>query len=192
MIRQGAYEGIVLDVMLPDANGVALCRQLRQRGLTTPIILLTSLGEVRDKVAGFDAGADDYLVKPFDIRELIARLGALLRRGASRSIDRLMAGDISLDRGARTVERRGRPVDLRAKEFALPEYFLQHPGRVLTRDDIGRNVCDMNFESSSNVIDVYVSTLRKKLGDPPVIHTRINAGYVFRATTARCGDERGG
>jgi DNA-binding response OmpR family regulator len=176
------YDVIVLDVMLPDRDGIEVARNLRRRKLSTPILLLTALSGTADKVRGLDAGADDYLAKPFEFEELAARVRALLRRGAATEAVRLAVADLEMNLAARTVMRAGRPIEVTAKEFALLEYLMRNPGRVLTRTAIGEKVWDMNFAPESNVIDVYISQLRRKLdrpSDTPLIHTVVGAGYRF-------------
>lgn len=176
------YDAIVLDLMLPDRDGVEVCRNLRRRCVKTPIIMLTALSSTDDKVSGLDAGADDYLVKPFEFEELLARLRALLRRGEATEGRTLKCDDLELDLYTRTATRREERYELSNKEFALLEYLMRNPNRVLSRTQIGEKVWDMNFEPSSNVIDVYISALRKKIDKgevQPLIHTIKNAGYRF-------------
>lgn len=176
------YDVVVLDLMLPDEDGLQVCRNLRRRGVRTPILMLTALSSTTDKVTGLDAGADDYLTKPFEFDELVARIRALLRRGDSGEASVLTYEDIELDLVRRTVKRGGKPIRLTAKEFSLLEYFLRSPYRVLTRTAIGEHVWDMNFEPDSNVIDVYVSMLRRKIDrgyEKRLIHTVIGTGYLL-------------
>lgn len=180
-----SYDLLVLDVMLPDRDGIELCRELRQRGAKTPVLMLTALGDTEQKIAGLNAGADDYMTKPFEFEEFIARVRALLRRGHASEGDVLRVADLSLDLERRTVTRAGQKIPVTAKEFALLEYFVRHADRVLSRDRIGEHVWDMNFDAGSNVIDVYVSALRRKIDkgfDRPLIHTRVGTGYVLSAT----------
>ncbi len=177
-----SYDGIILDVMLPDHDGVQLCRNLRRRGIATPILMLTALSSTGDKVAGLDAGADDYLTKPFELEELIARVRALLRRQQPLEGSVLRYADVEMDLAGRRVTRSSRPISLTAKEFALLEYFLRNPNRVLTRSLIGERVWDMAFEEESNVIEVYVSRVRSKIDkgfEKQLIHTIIGTGYVL-------------
>ncbi len=184
MAATGNYDAIVLDVMLPDLDGVQVCKNLRRRGLKTPILMITALSTTSDKVTGLDAGADDYLTKPFEFEELVARVRALLRRGQAGGSTLLRFEDIEMDLARRQVMRGGRRIRLTAKEFALLEYFLRNPNRVLTRTAIGEHVWDMNFDSDSNVIDVYVSMVRRKVDrgfDKPLIHTVIGSGYILSA-----------
>ena len=176
------YDVIVLDIMLPDQDGVQVCKNLRRRGIKTPILMLTSLSTTADKVTGLDAGADDYLTKPFEFEELSARLRSLLRRGQAQEASVLRFEDIELDLLSRKVTRAGQKIKLTTKEFALLEYFVRKPNHVLSRTMIGEHVWDMNFDSDSNVIDVYVSMLRRKIDkgfDKPFIHTVIGSGYVL-------------
>jgi DNA-binding response OmpR family regulator len=176
------YDGIILDLMLPDHNGVEICRNLRRGGMKTPILILTALSTTADKVTGLDAGADDYLTKPFEFDELIARVRALLRRGQAREASVLQFEDVEMDLVGRRVSRGGQRLNLTTKEFALLEYFMRNPNRVLTRTAIGEHVWDMNFETESNVIDVYISMLRRKIDkgfDRRLIHTVIGAGYML-------------
>jgi DNA-binding response OmpR family regulator len=177
-----SYDAIILDLMLPDRDGVQLCRNLRRRGVQTPVLMLTALSGTQDKINGLEAGADDYLTKPFDFDELVARVRALLRRARQWGDAVLRYADVEMDLARRRVARAGRLVELTRKEFALLEYFLRNPERVLTRASIGEHVWDMNFDPFSNVIDVYVSMLRRKIDKPferPLIHTVIGSGYVL-------------
>lgn len=176
------YDLILLDIMLPDQDGVQTCRNLRRRGIKKPILMLTALSSTEDKVKGLDAGADDYLTKPFEFDELIARVRALLRRGEATEASHLRFADLEMDLLTRTVTRADRKIKLTAKEFALLECFMRSPNRVLTRTAIGERVWDMNFDSDSNVIDVYVSMLRRKIDrgfDTRLIHTRVGSGYML-------------
>lgn len=176
------FHAIVLDLMLPDRDGIEVCRNLRRRKVATPILMLTSLSTTEDKVQGLDAGADDYLPKPFKFEELVARLRALLRRGQAVEGKTLRCDDLTLDLYTRRASRGEQHWDLASREFALLEYLMRNQNRVLTRAQISENVWDLNFEPSSNVIDVYISSLRKKIDRSearPLIHTVKNAGYRF-------------
>lgn len=178
----GEYDAIVLDLMLPDRDGIDVCRNLRRRGVKTPVLMLTALSGTKDKVAGLDAGADDYLVKPFEFDELLARVRALLRRGAATEASALEFADLELDLRRQKATRAGVDIKLSSKEFALLEYLMRNPDRVLTRTSIVEKVWDMNYEPESNVVDVYISALRKKIDrdfDSPLIHTVIGTGYRF-------------
>lgn len=180
----GQYDVIILDIMLPGQSGIDVCRHLRRRGVSTPILMLTALSSTSNTVEGLQAGADDYLVKPFDFEELAARIQALLRRGQATEASVLRFEDLEVDLLKRRVNRAGRDIHLTPKEFALLEYFMRRPNRVLTRTNIGQQVWDINFEYSGNVIEVYVSTLRRKIdkgSGKPLIHTVIGAGYMLSA-----------
>ncbi len=178
------YDLIVLDVMIPLRDGFDVCRELRREGVTTPVLMLTARDAVNDRVAGLDAGADDYLSKPFDFKELLARLRALLRRRESLRTESLQVDDLTINTTNHTVERSGRNISLTAKEYSLLEFFALNAGKLVGRDEIGRHVWDENFDPFSNVIDVYVRRLRKKIDEGsnrPLIHTRRREGYVFSA-----------
>ena len=176
------YDVIVLDAMLPGQNGFDTARHMRRDGCETPILMLTALSGTRDKVSGLDSGADDYLTKPFEFDELAARLRALMRRPSGASVATLSFADVEMDLVARKVSRAGKPISLTVKEFALLEFFLRNPRRVLSRTTIGEHVWDASFDVQSNVIDVYVNMLRKKIDHPferRLIHTVVGAGYVL-------------
>jgi len=176
------YDVIVLDLMLPDRDGIEICRNLRRRKVSTPLIMLTALGSTEDKVNGLDAGADDFLPKPFKFEELLARIRAVLRRGQATEGKVLRCDDLELDLYTRRAKRGEEQWDLASREYALLEYLMRNQNRVLTRTQIGEHVWHLDFEPSSNVIDVYISALRKKLdrnGQRPLIHTIKNAGYRF-------------
>jgi heavy metal response regulator len=178
------HDVIVLDVMLPRKPGFQVLRELRQAKVATPVLLLTARDAVEDKVQGLDAGADDYLTKPFAFAELLARVRALLRRGAAAQAPVLQAADLILEPATRTAKRGGEAIALTNREFALLEYFLRNPGRVLTRTMIAEHVWDYSFDAGTNVIDVYVNYLRKKIDagrEPKLIHTVRGVGYVLRA-----------
>jgi DNA-binding response OmpR family regulator len=182
-----AYDLIVLDLGLPKMEGLELLRRLRQRGTKTPVLILTARSAVTDRVKGLDVGADDYLVKPFAIAELLARVRALLRRSGGEPAAKIQLDDLVLDPVAHEVRRAGRKVDLTAKEYALLEYFLRNPDRVLTRSMIAEHVWDIHFDTFTNVIDVYVSYLRNKIDRGfrrPLIHTVRGVGYVLKAEQA--------
>jgi two-component system copper resistance phosphate regulon response regulator CusR len=175
------YDAIILDVMLPVKDGLAVCRELRQDGLAVPILMLTARDGVDARVDGLDSGADDYLEKPFDFRELLARLRALLRRGLRTPLpDQLRVGGLELDTRGRRVSRDGRPLPLTAREYALLEYLARRAGEVVGRADIAEHVWDERYDPLSNVIDVYVQRLRRKVDVPgreSVIRTRRGEGY---------------
>lgn len=180
MAEMAPYDAIVLDLMLPKKDGVSVCRDLRKHRVTTPILMLTARDTVEDRVQGLDSGADDYLVKPFALSELRARLRALLRRESTDKSGVLTIGDLVLDPASHQVQRTGRPVDLTAKEFALLEYFMRNPGRLITREMAEDHIWNYDFEGTSNVVDVYVRRLRRKIDDPSNIklfETVRGAGY---------------
>lgn len=179
------FDLIILDVVLPGMDGFAVCRELRRRGVTTPIMMLSARGVIEDRVRGLDSGADDYLTKPFEFAELTARVRALLRRQRPAAALTVVVGDITLDPVARTVHRGDRRVELTQKEFALLEYMMRNADQVLTRAMIGEQVWDFTWDRMTNVIDVYVNHLRRKLedgGEPRVIHAVRGVGYVLRST----------
>ena len=179
------FDVIILDVVLPGVDGFAICRELRRRKVTSPIMMLSARGVTEDRVRGLDSGADDYLTKPFDFAELSARVRALLRRQPSAAALVLMVGDLQLDPVARSVHRGSRKVELTQKEFALLEYFMRNPDQVLTRAMIGEQVWDFTWDRMTNVIDVYVNHLRRKLedgGEPRMIQGVRGVGYVLRSS----------
>src|SRR5215471_17164228 len=171
MAVENPYDVIVLDVRLPDMDGFEVCRRLRERGQWAPVIMLTARDAVADRVRGLDVGADDYLTKPFAFTEFVARTRALLRRGAPERPARLTVGDLTLDPAARTVHRGEIPIDLSAKEFALLEYFMRHPGEVLSRIRLIEHVWDFAYSNGSNIVDVYVRYLREKIDRPFGAHS---------------------
>lgn len=176
------YDLILLDVMLPGLTGFEVSRILRERGVTTPILMLTARDEVDDRVTGLDAGADDYLPKPFAFKELLARMRALTRRAtATASLNTVLElADLKLDTVTHLAKRGEREIELTAKEYALLEYFLRHPRRPLSRTMIRENIWGYDYYGASNVVDVYVRHLRKKLeakGEPPLVHTVRGVGY---------------
>ncbi len=175
---------MVLDVSMPKLDGLSVCRRLRAEGNRVPILVLTARHSLGDRVAGLDAGADDYLVKPFDLEELLARLRALMRRAAPDGDGRLALGDLQLDPGSREVTRAGQGIDLTRTEYQLLELFLRNPNQVLTRDLIFERVWGYDFGATSNSLDVYIGYLRRKTeidGLPRLIHTVRGVGYVARA-----------
>ena len=180
---ENPYDAIVLDVMLPDLDGFEICKRLREAGRWSPVLMLTARDDVPDRVAGLDAGADDYLTKPFAFAELVARLRALVRRGAPERPAALRVGDLVMDPATRRVARGDVPIELTAKEFALLEYLLRHPGEVLSRAQLIEHVWDFAYDGDSNVVDVYVRYLREKVDRPfgsDSIETVRGAGYRLR------------
>jgi two-component system, OmpR family, response regulator MprA len=177
-------DAMILDVSMPKLDGLSVCRRLRAEGNRVPILVLTARHSLGDRVAGLDAGADDYLVKPFDLEELLARLRALMRRAAPDTVQALKLDDLALEPSARTVVRAGKPIDLTRTEFQLLELFLRNPNQVLTRDVIFERVWGYDFGVNSNSLDVYIGYLRRKTeidGLPRLIHTVRGVGYVARA-----------
>jgi two-component system, OmpR family, response regulator len=181
------YDVVVLDVMLPKGDGLHVCRELRRRGIRTPILMLTARDTVRDRVAGLDTGADDYLTKPFDLEELHARLRALTRRGPELAPATLAIGDLEVETHAQRATRGGRDLGLTTKEYAMLEYLARHAGRVVGRAELSEHVWDANHDPASNAIEVYINRLRKKVdgaGGEPLIHTRRGSGYLLAAPAA--------
>jgi len=182
------HDAVVVDRMLPGLDGLSIVRSLRAAGRATPVLVLSALGEVDDRVEGLRAGGDDYLVKPFALTELSARLEALMRRrgggaGDAAPVTRLEIADLEMDLLARTVKRAGRDIELKPREFRLLEYLMRHAGQVVTRTMLLEAVWDYHFDPQTNVIDVHVSRLRRKIDrefNPPLIHTVRGAGYVIR------------
>ncbi len=174
------YDAIILDIMLPKKDGISICRDLRKHRVNTPILMLTARDTVEDRVLGLDSGADDYLIKPFALSELRARLRALLRRDSSDKSAILSAADLTLDPADHKVARGGQPIDLTAKEFALLEYFMRNPGRLITRSMAEDHIWNYDFDGTSNVVDVYIRRLRRKIDDPfedKLFETVRGAGY---------------
>ncbi|TXK51878.1 response regulator transcription factor [Pontibacter qinzhouensis] len=181
---QHDYDLIILDIILPNASGLDICRQIRKQNLSVSILMLTALGTTDDKIVGLDAGADDYLTKPFEFKELLARIRALTRRSADITPgEKLNLSDLEMDMVKKTVTRAGQQITLTAREFSLLYYLLRNKGRVVSRVDIVENVWETSFDTGSNVIDVYINFLRKKIDknfSPKLIHTLVGMGYVLK------------
>ena len=180
------YDLVILDVMIPAPDGFAVCRELRKSGQRMPILMLTARDAVEDRIAGLDHGADDYLTKPFEFRELLARLRALLRRSSELRPQKIAVADLVLDTGAQTAKRAGRQITLTAKEYALLEYLARNAGRVVRRAEIAEHVWDETFDPFSNLIEVYINRLRRKIDTnsaKPLVHTRRGVGYVLGTAT---------
>ena len=183
---EDGYDLILLDRMLPGLDGLSVVAALRAAGVQTPVLILSALGQVDDRVKGLRAGGDDYLTKPFAFAELLARVEALLRRKSAPPLEvtRLAVGDLEMDLLRREVRRAGRPIELKPREFRLLEYLLRHAGQVVTRTMLLEGVWDYHFDPQTNVIDVHISRLRQKIDrgfEPPLLHTVRGAGYVMRA-----------
>ena len=182
-VQATCYDVIILDIMLPYKDGILVCRSLRSRKINTPILMLTARDAIEDRVQGLDSGADDYLVKPFALHELLARLHALLRRTAADKSGALVLGDLLINPATHDVRRGEQDIKLNAKEFSLLEYFMRHPNQVLTRELIESHIWSYDFISASNVVDVYVRRLRRKIDDPFTIkflETIYGVGYRLR------------
>ena len=183
LLLLNAYDLVVLDLGLPGADGRELLRRIRQAGMDTPVLILTARGAVEDRVAGLNAGADDYLSKPFAFSELVARIRALMRRGHEPRTETLRVGDLQLDRLSRYARRGARTIELTAREFAVLEYLMRHAGEVVTRTMLAEHVWGDDVDTISNLIEVFVNRLRKKTeadGAPRLLHTVRGAGYVIR------------
>jgi len=193
------YDLVILDVMLPGKDGFATCRAIRSHGKRMPILMLTARDAVDDRITGLDSGADDYLTKPFEFGELLARLRALLRRPNELRSPQIVVGDLTLDTASQTVKRGARPISLTAKEYALLEFLARNAGRVVGRSEIAEHVWDESFDPFSNLIEVYVNRLRRKLDakdGPALLQTRRGSGYILGApvdveslATGRTGGE---
>ncbi len=183
--ESGVYDAVILDLMLPHIEGLAIARRLRAEQIDTPILMLTARDAIQDRVHGLQAGADDYLIKPFAFEELVARLHAITRRGViTPEADRLVVDDLVLDRRSGEVTRGGRPIVLAPKEYALLEYLMRHPGQVLSRTLILERVWEYGFDSFANVVDATIRRLRKAIDDGherPLIHTVRGLGYKMKA-----------
>ncbi len=178
------YDLIILDVMLPLKDGFEVCREIRAGGTSVPVLMLTALDDVRDRITGLDSGADDYLIKPFDFHELLARVRALLRRSQSLQPETIEAGDLKINTRSHAVQRAGQPIALTAKEYALLEYLARRAGQIVSRSEIAEHVWDENFDPFSNLIEVYIQRLRRKIDEgrePKLIRTLRGEGYLLAA-----------
>ncbi len=179
------YDLIILDINIPLLNGYELCKTIRTKNTRVPVLMLTAMGTTDDKLSGFDSGADDYLVKPFEFRELLARVKVLLKRtkGTEMSSNVLKVADLEMNLESKTVKRAEKKIDLTAKEFALLEYFIMNKGKVVSRAEIAEKIWEINFDTGTNIIDVYVNFLRKKMDRdffPKLIHTQVGMGYILK------------
>jgi DNA-binding response OmpR family regulator len=184
LAQKNTYNIILMDVIMPMVNGYELCRRIREKNQSVPIIMLTALGATDDKLTGFDAGADDYLVKPFEFKELIARIKALTKRatGVVQAQNNLKVFDLTLDLDKKSLTRGSKTIDLTAKEFGLLELLMLNKGRVLSRAEIAEKIWDITFDTGTNVVDVYINILRKKVDkdfENKLIHTKIGMGYYL-------------
>jgi heavy metal response regulator len=185
------YDLIILDVMLPLKDGFEVCRELRAAGASVPVLMLTARDDVRDRITGLDSGADDYLVKPFDLHELLARVRALLRRGPSLQPEIIEASDLQINTRSHSVKRAGESIKLTAKEYALLEYLARRAGQLVSRPEIAEHVWDENFDPFSNLIEVYIQRLRRKIDEgrePKLIRTLRGEGYLLAAGNERLPD----
>ena len=183
LLGEQAFDLMILDIMLPEKSGYEVTKQLREHSITTPILMLTAKDELEDKVQGLDLGADDYLTKPFKFEELLARVRALFRRGGMSADSKLSLADLKLDPVTHEVFRNSKKIDLTAKEYALLEYLLRNKGRIATRTTIIEHVWDLHFDSDTNLVDVYIRYLRRKIDDqfePKLIHTVRGVGYILK------------
>ena len=182
-VENYAYDAVLLDLMLPEVDGLTILASLRNQGSDVPVLIITARGEVEDRIKGLNLGADDYLAKPFDLDELVARLRALIRRSRGKPSPLLTVGDLSIDTNARTVSRAGIDISLSAREYTILAYLALHVGRVVSRTELIEHIYETDYEWDSNVIDVYISYLRTKIdkGFPvPLIHTVRGAGYLLK------------
>jgi two-component system copper resistance phosphate regulon response regulator CusR len=183
LFRRNSYDVVVLDVNLPQMNGFEVCRLIREDNESISVLMLTALDSLADKSDGFNAGADDYLAKPFEFQELLLRLRALMRRSGTRQKQVLQLADLELNLDAKTVTRAGKRIDLTTREYALIEYLMLNKGKIISRVDISERVWSLNFDNNTNIIDVYISYLRKKIDkdfSPKLLHTIVGMGYVLR------------
>jgi DNA-binding response OmpR family regulator len=185
LATENTYDLVITDIILPGIDGIELCRKIREKDPWIPIIMLTALGTTDDKVEGFDAGADDYLVKPFEMRELLARINALMKRNKGRTFTGavLKYADLEMNLNTKSVKRSGDEINLTPKEFKLLEFMMQNPERVLSRTEIAEKVWDTHFDTGTNFIDVYINYLRKKIDREPfekLIHTKTGMGFIFK------------
>jgi DNA-binding response OmpR family regulator len=186
LIRQNQFDLIILDINLPDISGYELCKRFRNASPDVPVIMLTALNALEDKIEGYDAGADDYIIKPFEFRELLMKTRALLRRSAQQRVvtgNILKGGDLEMNLDTKEIIRDGVTINLTAKEFQLLEYLLRNKNRVVSRADIAVNVWDIDFDTNTNIIDVYINYVRNKVDKPfdrKLIHTQVGMGYVLK------------
>lgn len=181
---KGNHDLMIIDVILPYINGFELCKRIREKGMDVPVLMLTALGTTEDKVSGFDSGTDDYLVKPFEFAELLARINALIKRrsGHLQTSNKISVGNLQLDLDKKIARREDRAIELTSKEFTLLEFLMRNKGRVVSRAEIAEKVWEITFDTGTNVIDVYINILRKKIDrdfELKYLHTRIGLGYIL-------------
>ena len=182
-LRYGEYDLVILDIMMPKVDGFEVIKKLRDKGNHTSVLMLTARDSADDKVKGLDLGADDYIVKPFDFNELLARIRAVVRRKYGNSSNKLVIGDLILDTSEKSVTRAGKQIELTGKEYEVLEYLMQSKNRILSREQIKEHVWDFDYEGGSNIVEVYIKFLRKKIDDnfsPKLIHTIRRVGYVLK------------
>jgi DNA-binding response OmpR family regulator len=186
LFQQHNYDLVVLDINLPGINGYDLCKQIRKRDANVPVIMLTALGSLNDKIEGYDSGADDYIIKPFEFKELLMKIRVLLKRSSHQNIPVgtvLKVGDLEMNLDSKEVKRGDTSINLTAKEFQLLEYLMRNKNRVVSRSDIAINVWDIDFDTNTNVIDVYINYVRNKVDkkfDHKLIHTQVGMGYILK------------
>jgi DNA-binding response OmpR family regulator len=186
LFQQNKYDLVILDINLPGINGYDLCKKIRNRDANVPVIMLTALGSLNDKIEGYDSGADDYIIKPFEFKELLMKIRVLLKRTSHQNIPVctvLKAGDLEMNLDSKEVKRGDTVINLTAKEFQLLEYLMKNKNRVVSRSDIAINVWDIDFDTNTNVIDVYINYVRNKVDkkfDSKLIHTQVGMGYILK------------
>jgi DNA-binding response OmpR family regulator len=186
LFQQNKYDLVILDINLPGINGYDLCKKIRNRDANVPVIMLTALGSLNDKIEGYDSGADDYIIKPFEFKELLMKIRVLLKRTSHQNIPVgtvLKAGDLEMNLDSKEVKRGDTIINLTAKEFQLLEYLMRNKNRVVSRSDIAINVWDIDFDTNTNVIDVYINYVRNKVDkkfDSKLIHTQVGMGYILK------------
>jgi two-component system, OmpR family, copper resistance phosphate regulon response regulator CusR len=186
LFQQNNYDLIILDINLPGINGYDLCKRIRHKNAQVPIIMLTALGSLNDKIEGYDSGADDYIIKPFEFKELLMKIRVLLKRTSNQNVPVgtiLKVGDLEMNLDSKEVKRGDTVINLTAKEFQLLEYLMRNKNRVVSRSDIAINVWDIDFDTNTNVIDVYINYVRNKVDkkfDHKLIHTQVGMGYILK------------
>lgn len=185
LFRSGIFDLVILDINLPGINGIELCKLIREKDAHTPVVMLTAMSTIEDKVLGYDAGADDYIIKPFEFKELVLKIRAIFRRGqqSAVTVNKLYAGDLTMDLDTKEVSRAGDNINLTVKEFQLLEYLVRNKNKVLSRAEIAINVWEIDFDTNTNIIDVYINYIRNKVDKPyanKLIQTHIGIGYILK------------